>query len=52
MDILLIILLVLLLCGGVGTYPAWPHAASFGYAPSGLMMVLFIVLLIYLIRGR
>ena len=44
--------LILLFFGGVGTVPAWPHAANYGYAPSGLMFLLFVVLLVYAIRGR
>lgn len=47
-TLLLIVLLVLLL---VGALPAWPHAASWGYAPSStLAVILLIVLLVLLLR--
>lgn len=48
-SILLIILLVLLL---VGVFPAWPHSANYGYAPSGLVTVVLIVLLVLALTGR
>ena len=47
MGLILIILLVLLL---VGAFPTWPHSRSWGYYPSGLGVVLLIVLLVVLLR--
>ena len=44
-TILLIVLLLLL----VGALPTWPHSRSWGYAPSGgigLVLVIIIVLLL------
>jgi Protein of unknown function (DUF3309) len=52
MNLLVIILLVILLCGGVGTYPAWPHSQGFGYWPSGGFGLVLIVLLILALTGR
>jgi hypothetical protein len=46
---ILIIVLVLLL---VGALPSWPHARSWGYAPSGLLGTILVVLLILLLMGR
>ena len=46
-TLLLIILLVLLL----GALPTWPYSRSWGYAPSGLLgFVLLIVLIALLLR--
>lgn len=40
---ILLIVLVLLL---VGALPTWPHSASWGYAPSGILGTLVLVLLV------
>jgi hypothetical protein len=46
---LLIIILVIVLIGGL---PTWPHAANWGWGPSGLVGVLLIILLILVLTGR
>lgn len=46
---ILLIIVVLLL---VGALPSWPHSRSWGYAPSGLLGVVLVVLLILLLLGR
>ena len=46
---LLVIILILILIGAV---PAWPHSRSWGYAPSGIVGVILIVLLILVLMGR
>lgn len=46
--ILLLILLVIL----IGAVPAWPHSRSWGYAPSGALGTILIVLLILVLLGR
>jgi hypothetical protein len=47
-TILLIILILLL----VGAIPTWPHSRNWGYAPSGgLGLILVIILIIVLLRG-
>ena len=45
---ILLIVLVLLL---VGAIPAWPHSRGWGYGPSGIIGLLFVVLLIMLLTG-
>jgi hypothetical protein len=47
---LLIVLLVLLILGAL---PTWPHSTSWGYFPSGGLLVLLIVVIVLLSgRGR
>ena len=47
-TILLIILILIL----VGALPTWPHAATWGYGPSGILGVVVIVILILLLVGK
>lgn len=47
-TILLIILILML----VGAIPAWPHSRNWGYAPSGGLGLLVLVLLILWLMGR
>jgi uncharacterized protein DUF3309 len=49
MGLILLILLVLLL---VGAFPRWNYSRSWGYAPSGLLGVIVIVVVILLLTGR
>ena len=49
MITILVILLVLLLLGAV---PAWPYSRSWGYAPSGLLGVVLLVVIILALTGR
>ncbi len=46
--ILLIILILLLL----GALPAWPYSTGWGYGPSGLLGVVFVVILVLVLVGR
>jgi len=48
MGLLLLIILILFLVGGL---PRWGYH-SYGYAPSGLVGVVLIVLVILLLTGR
>jgi len=48
-EVLALVVLVLLL---LGLLPAWPYAASWGYAPSGTALVLIVVLLVLLALRR
>jgi hypothetical protein len=48
MSLLLLIILLLLFFGGL---PRWGYH-SYGYAPSGLVGVLLIIILILLLTGR
>lgn len=46
---ILLIVLVLML---IGVIPAWPHSRSWGYAPSGVLGLVVVILLILLLMGR
>lgn len=48
-SLILLIVLILLL---VGALPTWPHSASWGYFPSGILGVVLVVVLILLLLGR
>ena len=45
-----LILLLILLLLVIGALPAWPYSTGWGYYPSGLGVVLLIVLLVVLLR--
>ena len=45
----LLILLVLLL---LGSLPAWPYSAGWGYYPSGGLGLLLLVLILLAVMGR
>jgi len=47
-TILLIILILML----VGVLPTWPHARSWGYAPSGIVGLILIVVIVLFLMGR
>lgn len=49
MSTVLLIILILLILGAV---PAWPHSRSWGYAPSGLLTILLVVMVVLLLTGR
>jgi hypothetical protein len=49
MSTILIVILVLILLGAI---PAWPHSRSWGYAPSGTIGLILLVLVILLLTGR
>ncbi|WP_417412174.1 DUF3309 family protein [Hoeflea sp.] len=46
---LLIIILIILLIGAV---PTWPHARSWGYAPSGLLGTVLLIVVILALLGQ
>jgi len=46
-EILLVVVLVLVV---LSLLPAWPYAANLGYAPSGVGLVILILLLVLLLR--
>lgn len=46
--ILLIVLIIIL----IGAIPAWPHSRSWGYAPSGVIGLILVVVLILFLTGR
>lgn len=47
-TILLIVLILLL----IGVIPTWPHSRGWGYAPSGIIGIVLIVLLVLVLAGR
>ena len=47
-TILLIVLILILL----GILPTWPHSRSWGYAPSGIVGLVVVILLILALLGR
>jgi hypothetical protein len=46
---ILLIILVLML---VGVLPVWPHASSWGFAPSGVVGTIVVILLVLVVLGR
>jgi Protein of unknown function (DUF3309) len=46
---IILILLVLML---VGALPAWSHSSSWGYAPSGALGTVLVVVVVLLVLGR
>jgi hypothetical protein len=46
------ILLILIILMLVGVLPAWPHARSWGYAPSGIVGVVLLIVLVLFLMGR
>ncbi len=49
MWIVVFIILILLLVGGL---PTWPHSSGWGYYPSGGIGLVLIILLVLLLMGR
>lgn len=47
-TILLIVLLLMLF----GAMPTWPHSRNWGFAPSGFIGVVVLVLFVLLLLGR
>lgn len=46
---LLLIVVILLLIGAV---PSWPYSRSWGYAPSGVLGVVVLVVVLLVVMGR
>jgi Protein of unknown function (DUF3309) len=46
------ILIVILVLALLGVIPTWPHSRSWGYAPSGLIGLILVILLILFLTGR
>jgi hypothetical protein len=47
-TILLVVLILILL----GVIPMWPHSRDWGYAPSGIVGLLLIILIALFLLGR
>ncbi len=46
------ILLVVVILMLVGAIPTWPHSRSWGYAPSGGIGLVLLILIVLLVMGR
>jgi hypothetical protein len=49
LSTILLIVLVLIL---VGALPSWPYSRSWGYAPSGLVTLIVVVVVLLAVTGR
>ena len=49
---ILLVLLILVLLGAVGSLPTWGHSRSWGYFPSGGLGLIVVILVILLLVGR
>jgi hypothetical protein len=47
-TILLIVLILLL----IGAIPAWPHSRGWGYAPSGALGLVLLIVLVLWLMGK
>ncbi len=52
MELVLVIILILLLFGGIGSFPAWDHSRDWGYGPFGGIGLILLILVIVLIARR
>ena len=46
------ILIVVLILALLGALPTWPHSRSWGYAPSGGVGLVLVILIILFMTGR
>jgi hypothetical protein len=46
------ILLIVLVLALLGVIPTWPHSRSWGYAPSGVVGLLAVILVVMLVTGN
>ena len=49
LSLILLIVLVLLL---IGALPSWPYSRSWSYAPSGLLTLVVVIVVILAVTGR
>ncbi|CAG0943769.1 hypothetical protein BROC_02401 [Candidatus Brocadiaceae bacterium] len=47
-TILIVVLILILL----GVIPTWPHSRSWGYAPTGVIGLIVVIILILMLLGR
>ncbi|MGC1816406.1 MAG: DUF3309 family protein [Casimicrobiaceae bacterium] len=47
-TILLIVVILIL----IGVLPAWPHARSWGYAPTGIVGLVLLIVIVLFVLGR
>lgn len=48
-TLLILVILVVLLVGGL---PAWPYSAGWGYGPSGIIVLILVVVIVLWAMGR
>lgn len=48
LSLILLIILVIVLIGAI---PAWPHSRGWGYAPSGVIGLILVIVLILFLTG-
>jgi len=46
------VLLIVLVLALLGVIPTWPHSKGWGYAPSGVVGLLVVILVVMLVMGR
>lgn len=46
------ILLIVLIIMVIGVFPTWPHSRNWGYAPSGGVGFITLIIIILLLMGR
>jgi hypothetical protein len=51
-DMLGTILIVILVLALFGALPRWPHSRSWGYAPTGGLGLILLIVVILLVLGR
>jgi hypothetical protein len=49
MGTILVVILILMLLGAI---PTWPHSRSWGYAPSGSLGLIILIILLLIVTGR
>ena len=49
LQTILIVILILVLLGGIGSLPTWSHSRNWGYGPTGGLSIIGIILLVLLI---
>lgn len=52
MSTILLVILILILLGAVGTLPTWGHSRNWGYGPSGGLGLIVLILVVLLLMGR
>ena len=48
-GVILVVVLVLLI---FGAFPSWPHSQSWGFAPSGTLGFILLIVLILIVIGK
>jgi hypothetical protein len=48
-GMILLIVLILMLLGAI---PTWPHSRSWGYAPSGGLSLVVVIIIVLLLTGH